>query len=171
MIAVLVVSSGLVTAQPTRSERVVQALDEMLRAMLARNYSRAVELTHPKVIQSLGGREKAIAAFQSGANSIHSETGLTPISSKVGSPLGFSVGGSDLFTIVPVTDRFRSPQGTVVAKTHYIGVSPDSGRTWSFVSVLAFQGDNAPRLREFFPNWPSELILPPRERAELEQKQ
>ncbi len=170
-VSALIVFSLIGSAQDARSERVVQQLDEMLRAMLAHDYARAVDLTHTKVVQYLGGREKAMAAFQSGANSIHSESGITPISSKPESPLGLWVGGSDLFTIVPVTDRFRMSRGRVVSKTHYIAVSSDSGKTWSFASILAFQGENGPRLKEFFPNWPSDLVLPPRERARLEPNQ
>jgi hypothetical protein len=61
-----VVPSVVGMAQGSRSERVVEALNQLCTSRLHENYARAVDLTHPKVIQCFGRREKAIAAFKSG---------------------------------------------------------------------------------------------------------
>jgi hypothetical protein len=133
--------------------------------MLQGNYGRAVDLTHPKVVRYFGGREKMIAVFKSGTDSIKAETGLAAVSARAESPLGFWAGGSDLYTLVPVTEEGKLREGRLIWKTHYIGISSDQGKTWFFVNSLAFQ-DGDPRA--FFPNWPAALKLPPRERPRLE---
>jgi hypothetical protein len=59
-------------------------------ALLQENYVRAAALMHPKVIQYFGGREKAIAAFKSAAESTKAE-GLVPTAARVAFPLGFGL--------------------------------------------------------------------------------
>jgi hypothetical protein len=90
MIGFIVVLSLLGMAQGTRSERVVEALNQLCTAMLQENYVRAVDLMHPKVIQYFGGREKAIAAFKSAAESTKAE-GLVPTAQELAFPLGFGL--------------------------------------------------------------------------------
>ena len=167
-VAAVIVFSLIGRAQDPRSERVIQALNELTAAMLQGNYARAVDLTHPKVLQVFGGREKTIAAFKSGAESTHAETGLVPIGEKAEPPLGFWVGGSDVFTIVPVTGEGKLRGGKVVWKAHYIGISSDQGKSWVFVNGLVFQNGKAPSPKDFFPNWPPALQLPTRERGRFE---
>ena len=166
-VVIMVALSLVGLAQGTRSERVVEALNQLCTAMLRENYPRAVDLMHPKVIQYFGGREKAIAAFKSGAESVKAE-GLVPTAAKASAPLGFWTGGSDLFTLVPTIEEARLRGGRLSWKAHYIGISSDQGKSWVFVPSLAFQDDKAKNLKEFFPNWPPALQLPPRERPKFE---
>lgn len=163
---VMAVLSLVALAQETRSRRVVEELNQLCTAMLQENYARAVDLMHPKVILYFGGREKAIAAFRSEADSMKAE-GLVATAARAGSPLGFWTGGSDLFTLVPAFEEARFRGGRLSWKAHYIGISSDQGKSWVFVPSLAFQDDKAKYLKEFFPNWPTALQLPPRERAKL----
>jgi hypothetical protein len=139
--------------------------------MLAGNYTRSVDLTHPKLIQMMGGREKAIAIFKGAVESIGAETGMEPISSKAGTPLGFWNGGSDQFALVPVMESARFRGGKLTWKSYYVGISSDQGKTWTFVTGVGFQGEKAKRLKEWFPNWPSDLAIPVQEKPTFEAGQ
>ncbi len=59
--------------------------------------------------------------------------GIEIVGSEFGEPGEFYPEGNNLFVIVPTKNELTFPQGKIFSKSYLLGISSDSGKTWTFV--------------------------------------
>src|SRR5262245_36135294 len=114
------------------------------------------ELTHPSLIQKVGGQEKFIELSQR-----ERAEGLTLESQQLEAPQEVIVGGADWYAIVPTTQNMTLSGKRFTLTSFWIAVSSDKGKTWTFVHSSHL--DNTP-LHQLLPNFPANLKLPERQK-------
>jgi hypothetical protein len=138
---------------------VKEKVQDMCDAILKDDFGKVVDLTHPKIVELMGGRKKMISTMEAGSKEMKSPE-FTLLSIKANSPSDPVKSGSDLYLTVPFEMEARTPDGKFIQKSFTIGLSGDGGKTWVFVN-----GDVDIKLvKQILPNLPDSLKLPEREK-------
>ena len=134
-----------------------QAL-ESSRAFMEGNFERLADFTHPKVVESMGGREK-MAEFVRKSMAEAKTQGFETLSyTPAAEPTQVLREGRKLYAILPAKLRMRTPGGTVyVSESFMIALSDDEGKNWKFVSGATA---DATRLKFLMPEVADKLKLP-----------
>jgi hypothetical protein len=159
------VAASVLAAAPAQTDTPVGDKERQAAKRLAteclRNYAggdpaKFADLTHPKVVTLVGGREKFIAMIK-GVNDKMREAGWRYGEVVVSEPTQFAAMGSDLATVVPCSVEYRGGDSRKVSESFLLGVSSDRGKTWTFI-----EGAHASRerLKELLPNLPDAIKLP-----------
>jgi hypothetical protein len=145
-------------------EQVRAKAQECADAMLGGDYGKVADLTHPKIVNEIGGRSKmvetmttAVAQMKAQRFSLKSYTAKAP-----GEILG---SGSDRMAVVPTAMEMQTPTGTLKQNSYLLGISSDGGRNWTFVDGSEMTAD---RLKFVVPNPPKDLKLPARQAPVME---
>jgi hypothetical protein len=133
-------------------------IKKMLDATVAGKYDAVLEMTHPKVLEEVGGKEKALEAIKEAMDAAKAK-GFTFKVPEIGQPTVAKSKG-DYFTVAPYTLVVSGMGKKVVMKTAVIGVSKDDGKTWKFVNLDA---EGEAKVRRFLPDLPRELKVPKHE--------
>jgi hypothetical protein len=145
--------------QPTLKEILKGKVEELNRALIKEEFGKVADLTHPKIVMMMGGREKMVATMESGTADMQSK-GFSIRSVKVEDASDLVAAGSDLFAIVPFTIEMTAPGGKILQKSFVIGVSGDEGKSWVFVN-----GDvDIKQVKKVLPNLPDELKRPEKQK-------
>jgi hypothetical protein len=146
-------------------KKVVRArVEEINNALLKEDFAKVADLTHPKVIQLIGGREKMISVMESETKEMRSQ-GFALRSVKVDDPSDPVAAGSDLFVVVPFLLEMKALGGKLVLKSFVIGVSSDRGKSWAFVN-----GDlDIKKVKQVLPTLPDQLKLPEKQKPVFEK--
>jgi hypothetical protein len=143
-------------ADAAEIKKAVEALAEKVgTATLKEDCDALADLTHPKVMEPLGGREKFVAAAKELMKKIK-DAGVTITSFKIGEPADPVRGDKEVFVVVGTTIEINTPKGKATGTSCLLGVSADGGKTWRFV-------DGAPgsaKTRKMFPDLPKSVALP-----------
>ncbi|QDU20053.1 hypothetical protein [Urbifossiella limnaea] len=140
-------------------KRVVKAkVEELQAATVKGDHAAVIASTYPKLIEQMGGRDKALATVKAGAESFK-QKGIEFKAARAGEPADPVKKGGELFVVVPTTTEIASPQGKIVSKGFVVGVSPDDGKSWTFLHGSL----DAEKLRKSFPQIPESLVFPKRE--------
>jgi hypothetical protein len=123
------------------------------------------DLTHPKIIELAGGRDRMIEAVRKGMESMKAQ-GIAIRSAEVAKPERIVEGEGALYCLIPQTVVLDVEGGTLTSRSHVIGVSRDSGKTWRFIDVAP----GAAKTREMFPEIPKDLKIPERQPPKFEPK-
>jgi hypothetical protein len=144
---------------------VKQKVQEINDAIVKGDFAAVADLTHPKVVQMMGGRDKMIATMQAGEKDMKSK-GFSFLSTKVDDPSDAVAGpASELYATVPFELRMKTPDGKMIAKSFVVGFSADRGKTWTFVN-----GDlDAKQIKQVLPNLPDRLKLPEKQAPKMEK--
>lgn len=146
----------VVEADDAGTKKVIKGLvEKMQTATIKEDYAVVVDLTHPKALEQLGGKEKALDTIKNGMKALK-EGGLTIKSLKSGEPATPVPGGKELYTVVPTTLELTTPDGKVTSNGFVVGASADGGKTWTFVD--GSPGPDA--IRKLLPDLPEKLVLP-----------
>ena len=168
-LAVAVVALSLCT-QPAKAdpqtERIRKAAEENRAAAATGNYARVVDLTYPKLVEMVGGRDKMIEALRRAAEGLKA-AGSAILRIDVDEPKEVVTSGDKQFAIVPMTVTAQLPQGTVRAKSFLVAISADHGDTWRFIDGAGRTKEN---LAKVLPDFPPQLSLPSSEPPVLEPK-
>src|SRR5262249_13009538 len=143
---------------------VASKVQELNDALLKGDYARIADLTHAKVIESTGGRDKMIEQMKTIMKQLK-DKGVEVVGVKL-EPVADPVKGSDgLYIVAPFELEMKVPDGKMRSKTFVIGVSPDQGKNWTFVN-----GDlDIKQVKQMLPNLPAELKLPERQVPKIEK--
>jgi hypothetical protein len=156
-IAILVVLCSLAQAQTDpRSDLVKRKAEELGTATVAGNFAAVIDMTYPKILELMGGREKAISLVETQMKAMK-EQGATILDFKLGVPSEFKTGGSELFTVIPTTVIVKMPAGKLTGKSFLVGISSDQGKTWSFADGAQMTEES---IKTLFPKFPPSLKLP-----------
>lgn len=141
-----------------QSQRVKAQAQELADAMLRDDFERTVDLTYPRLIGLLGGREAAIASMKQESSEMLSDN-MQLVSNTVGEPRDFVQVESESYAIVPSTIRIRVPEGMLVGEAFMIGISTDGGQNWTFVDSGGGNTDMK-LLKNLFPTAAEKLRIP-----------
>jgi hypothetical protein len=128
-------------------------------AMIARDYSTVVELTHPKVVEMVGGQTKMIRLLGDGNRQMNGD-GMSFESATVSAPTAKAVGKSRTYVIVPQQIILKTPTGRIQQDSFLLGTTTDDGQTWKFVDGSGLNSETANKV---FDDFPAELQLPPKQ--------
>jgi hypothetical protein len=159
---------GCCTAQAADNaplKKVVKGkVEEINNALIKWDFAKVADLTHPRAVKLIGGREKMISVMESGTKDMKSK-GFAIRSVKVGDPSDPVVAGTDLFVVVPILLEIKAPGGRLLQKSFVIGVSGDQGKSWAFVN-----GDlEVKQVKQVLPNLPGQLKLPEKQKPVFEK--
>ncbi len=130
-------------------------VEAMNTALLRGDYAKFADLTHPKLVEQSGGREKMIATMKDTMEGLKSR-GIVFRGAKVDPPMEFASADGEMFTVVPFSLEITVPGQKITQRTFVVGVSGDRGQTWTFIN-----GDvGEAQVKLLLPNLPKELKLP-----------
>ncbi len=139
---------------------------EVSRAVVKGDHAKVVELTYPKVVEVMGGRNKMISTIDAIMKQMKKD-GFAIKSNTIGEPSEMLTEGVNTFVVVPTTLEMTSPNGTLSSKSYLLGISPDKGKTWKFVSG---SGIDNPQMRlRVLPKLPPKLKLPEKQAPVLKK--
>lgn len=144
-------------ADPTPAEAVKQLAARMLKATLDEDYAVIIDLTYPKVVAELGGREKAIEASYAMMRVIK-EAKFAIRELTAGEPGAVHSEGANRFIIVPTLTVIAAPDKVLRIDSYLLGISGDGGKTWKFVDGAGMK--NVEFRQRILPPLPPGLVLP-----------
>jgi hypothetical protein len=168
---VFAVCAELANADP-QTEQIRKLAAENSAAVASGNYARLVDLTYPKVVEMIGGRDKMIQTLQRGSEDMKAH-GSAILGAEVDEPKEVVTAGDKRFAIVPMTVSVQVPDGTLRSKGFPIAVSEDRGKTWTFIDgagLVREPGKEKEKLAQILLDFPPKLSLPAREQPVLEPK-
>lgn len=155
---VLAMQPFRVVAQAPHDETIRKLAQEMAEDARTLRYDKFVRLLYPRLIEYMGGYDKAQEFIQKGANDLAIK-GFHLASTEIGQPYEPVSSGSRLFVIVPEVSHIIGPKAKVDVDGYLLAVSEDGGTSWTFISGSDWPPD---RIKFFLPDLPHELILPER---------
>ena len=154
----LLLSIALVVSAQDNYKNLKDQAEEIGKAAAAEDFDRVVELTNPKLVKLVGGREKMITALRETVADLRKE-GAAVLKQTVEPPSQVLKVGGEIFAVVPIAMHFKIPGGVGVEPSCLVGVSTDSGQHWTFVDVGTRRDPQM--LRTLFPTVADKLQLPP----------
>lgn len=156
VIAILVLAAS--ASIPPNAGRVARAQAQKAADALVRgDFALVVTLTHARVVQGMGGRERMIETLRRGAEEMKEE-GNSFDGAEVGEPLQIVRVGDELQCLVPHVLRMRVRGGSLRSRAAMLGFSSDRGRTWRFAD--ASNPTARAHLKEIFPQLSPEIRIP-----------
>ena len=117
------------------------------------------DLTHPTLVEGLGGRTKFVQRLESMAADMKAQ-GFHILQVTFSEPSELVEASGEVYAIVPFTLEMTAPGDIPGTHPSYlIGVSKDRGANWKFIDGSGVAGDRE-KLRQVLPNFPSSLPLP-----------
>ncbi|MBP3957537.1 hypothetical protein J8F10_20000 [Gemmata sp. G18] len=156
---VVAVSASFAPADDAEIKKTAKAkAEETQNALLKGDYDKLVDLTHPKIVEEMGGRKKMIEGITASVKDMKSK-GFTFKSVSVGDSSDSVKTGKELYIIVPFALQMAAPSGRLHTKGALVGVSSDGGKTWAFAD--ATPGREA--LKKLLPGLPEAIVFPKKE--------
>jgi hypothetical protein len=156
----------------SQTQRIRILAAENSAALTSGNYARLVDLTYPKLVEMIGGRDKMIEMLRSGTEDMKAH-GSAILGAEVSEPKEVVTAGDKQFAIVPITVRVQVPDGTVRSNSFLVAISEDRGKTWTFIDGAGLHktsGGERESLAQILPAFPAQLSLPPWEPPVVESK-
>lgn len=163
MMAVLVMIACFPAAGQNQNENLIRLANEAGQATVKGDFARLVDLTYPKLVAMAGGREMMISFLEKDSRESKSQ-GMELLSMTCSSPIQIETVGKETFAILPIVLKLKVPEGTLLAKSSMIGITEDSGKTWTFVSA---DSSNPKMMKALFPEAADKLKIPADERPVL----
>jgi hypothetical protein len=155
---------ALQAKEQPKSVVVKEKAQEVGQAVLKGDYAKVADLTYPKVVEQMGGRDKTIATIKKTMKQLK-EQGFALLSYKVDDPGEFLTEAENTFVVVPTTNQMTAPGGKMVGKSYLLGISSDGGKTWRFVEGSAL--GNKTMRDKYLPKLPAKLKLPKHQKPNL----
>lgn len=130
---------------------------ELNDALVRKDLNRFLDLTHPKVVELGGGREKMLATLKAQLEQTEAE-GVIVLSSSIGTPTQVIHDSGSIYAVMPNTLKVKAQAGTFQTESTLIGVSADRGANWTFVDA---SGKDDGELKKIIPGVADKLTVPP----------
>ena len=139
------------------TSKVRDLADAVGKAVLDNDYAKVADLTYPKIVEVMGGKETMVE--RTGAVMADLKAKGVSFSKytvgKVGEPV---VDGKTAYVVVPTTILMTGPDVKIESENYLLGISTDGGKSWTFADGA---GLSNPALRDkVFPSLPAALKLP-----------
>jgi hypothetical protein len=133
-----------------------QYAQEIMRAYVGGQHARFADLTHPKALELIGGRDKLISTLKAVQEKMRA-SGWAYGAATVVEPQQFAWMKDDLVTTLPFAVEYVARDRKKKDESYLIGVSPDRGKSWTFVDGRRITRDN---VKDLFPKFPDGIKLP-----------
>jgi hypothetical protein len=140
-------------------DHITRLCQDLGAAIFDGRLDRAIELTFPRLV-ALAGREQILASLRASAEG-SAEFKTQAIACEP--PTQHSTAGGLDFALVPTLARARTPDGLVFLPQHYLAISPDHGRSWTF--LLLGPGVTIEKLRPLLPEGIGDMTVPAAQQA------
>jgi WD40 repeat protein len=151
-------------AQDEKLRSLKKQAQEVVNAMSKDDHEKLADLTHPKVVELLGGRKKMIQGLELLAKQIRSQ--WPTITLKLDEPKQIAESKGEWFGIVSFTMELQGKGLRGTMQSFLIGVSEDEGKRWVFVDAGNKSYD---QIKELLANFPKELRLPELQKPKFEK--
>ncbi len=131
---------------------------EVAQAMLKDDCEKILDLTHPEIIRMGGGRVRMLEAMKRVMEQMKAK-GFEFQSAKIGDKVQLAAVADKRYAVIPLLLEIKTPDGLLSASSFLLGISPDKGKTWTFIN-----GDKArdPAVKNLLSDLPPSLKLPER---------
>jgi hypothetical protein len=126
-------------------------------ALLRGDYDVLIAMTHPRVVEEMGGQEAAAQAVAASIAEMK-EGGVTlesVVTEEPGEPVS---SGALVAVLVPQKKVLRTPKGRYRTTGHLLAVSEDGGAKWTFIDSSSL---TPATLAQYFPTLGDLIKLPP----------
>lgn len=130
---------------------------ELNDALLSKDLEKFLDLTHPKVIELGGGREKMRTTMKTQMEQTDAD-GVKVLSSSAGTPTQIIHDSGSIYAVLPLTLKVKAQAGTFQTESTLIGVSADNGTNWTFVDA---SGQDSGELKKVLPSVADKIKVPP----------
>ena len=151
-------------AEDAATEQIKKKAEACATAMQKGEFEKVAELTHPKVIEILGGKKKAAETMASVMDEMETQ-GLSIADYTVGSVSEIVTDNDNQFAIVRTTMKMNCPKGILTQNSFLVAISSDKGKSWTFVD-----GNAVDQLKQINFSVPKALKIPNREEPVLTPK-
>lgn len=169
--ALLAISTGCNSAPQTQTQvaspspsataesypRLAIQAKELTDSLLRKDLDRFLDLTHPKLVELGGGREKMRAKMKDELAQTEAQ-GVMVLSSSIGTPTQVIHDSGSIYVVVPNILRVKAEAGTFQTESTLIGVSADSGVNWTFVDA---SGKDDGELKKVLPEVADKIKVAP----------
>lgn len=128
--------------------------DQIADLFISGDYDKFYDLTHPKLIDLAGGKDKLIESTQKAFAEMKSE-GYEFVSMTVETPTQIVTDKDQTYAVLPTTVKMKVPQGEGEQSGFLLGISADNGQNWKFIN-----GVSKDQLKVLFPEAVDKLQLP-----------
>jgi len=129
-------------------------VEELTKATISGDYLKVVDLTYPKVVAMVGGRDK-MTSHLANEHRQDKESGFELQAIDVGGPLQIEKVGSQLFAVLPIKLTAKTPDGVGSNDNWLVGISDDAGNHWTFI-----RGVEQKRFNLMFPGAAAKIRIP-----------
>jgi len=133
-------------------------VQKMMDATCAADFRTVLDMTYPKVLEPMGGKEAALKQIEAAMNSIKGQ-GITFKVKEVGTPTVMK-GGKDYYCVAPYSLLMTIPEKKITMTSAVVGISSDEGKTWKYIN-LDEKGEKG--VRGMLPQLPAEMKIPKQE--------
>jgi hypothetical protein len=140
------------------AETVKAEVDKMMTATADGRYEVVIDMTHPKALEEMGGREKALEVIGVAMDQLKGK-GVRFKVTEVGKPTVVKGDGGH-YAVAPYTMEVTAPGKKATSRTAVVGVSVDGGKTWKFVNT---DTKGEAEIRKILPDLPRDLKIPKQE--------
>jgi len=157
-------TAGVVAAAEPSKVELKKLATSLGEATMAGNATAVVEGTYPTVVETMGGKTKAVELIRTALKKMK-DSGLSIKKYEVGEPGDFLKEGANTFSVVPSALEMATPSGQVRVRGYLLAISPDGGKTWTFADGSGLQQKAA--RDKVLPKLPAGLKLPEPSKPEL----
>ncbi len=163
VLAVLCVSAPLFAADPpkVKAEEAKAAAKKAAQAMgdasVKGDDAAAYDLMYDPAVKVAGGKEELIRRAKAVRKTME-DIGWSLKSYTLDDPGELYTEGDNTFVVLTATTEGKTSTGKVLIPAAVLGISPDGGKTWTFVDVKAAR--NAEMQKKVLPRLPAKLELP-----------
>lgn len=156
--------SVTVAAPPLAEKDAEKVLREQAQAIcdatVKGEWEKMADLTHPRVVEGMGGREKFLANVARLPGELRASK-LKFVDCQCGPPSDIVTHKGTMYAVVNAPQKFRTDDGkTFLGAGSLIGVSTDGGRLWKFVGGSGTKDADRNELKKVLPDLPDSLVLP-----------
>ncbi len=141
------------------SNNLARDVEGIRTSMLRLDHARMADLSHPKLVIQMGGKDKYVKRLNEMAAEFKND-GFNMYDMKLSTPAEIAEQGSEYYSVVPYTLFMSGPENKKCElPTYLIGHSTDWGGSWKFIDGSGIAGDRK-KLKMVIPNFPDSLALP-----------
>jgi hypothetical protein len=131
--------------------------EQVKKSVMDGDYAKMADLTHPKIIEVMGGKDKMVAATKAVMDQMKAQQ-IEIKSYTIDKPGAPVVDDKAAYVILPTKMEMAAPKTKVVSESYLLGTSTDGGKTWTFVDGTGLA--QGPVRDAILPNLPKDLKLP-----------
>lgn len=154
LLFIALIIPGFAYASPTA--KALATMQRLVDAVRIGDAKAVVNLTHPKVHELAGGREKILSVLTETFLSAKI-TGHTLDRVVIGKPSALGRDGKQIFLFVPYIGVSSNNERSTTIEAFYLGISADDGDTWRFVDGSRMDQQT---IKLFIPSYSGEPPLP-----------